>query len=972
MSYWDGFRFHQLIELPRFAGAEDGTARPPEERSGLLGAALTGAHADLLSSGQHGAALLTAWVREPEDRRLRFLLAGRPFFPPASGTAVSRTTHQVLFPPGAVAAEVPAQEAVRLLDAFPCWVPCSGRADALWAPSGTRQERVTARRGLFDQRVAHLGGSFAWVIAAEPLRPERVKPELDLLANEILPLSRTEVGAAKRIMLERKQARHRELSRAEVGGAWLIRVLVGGMTRLGAAAAAATLCASCELDGLPYVIAPAGPAMALSDAVRADIRDEHGNRVPVAAGTELLVALTRPPERELPGLRLVDQHTFDVATESTDGTGLHLGTVLDKARSAVDSLTLDLDALNRHTFVCGATGAGKSQTVRHLLTEASRAGLPWLVVEPAKAEYARMAARIAPFGQDVIVIRPGDPDLPPAGFNPLQPVRGFALQTHVDLVRALFLAAFESAEPFPQVLATALTRCYEELGWDLVLGGPAHAGHEPRYPTLGDLQRVAAAVVTDIGYGKDVAADVQGFIKVRLSSLRLGTTGRFFEGGHPLDFTRLRSRNVVLEIEDVGDDADKAFLMGAVLMRLSEHLRVQQRGDSRRGGLTHITVIEEAHRLLRRAEPGASGPAAHSVEMFAAMLAEVRAYGEGLIIAEQIPSKLTADVIKNTAVKIVHRLPAKDDRDTVGATMNLDETQSRYVVTLEPGYGAVFTDRTDRPMLVRVPDGSRLEEPDGIAAAPVAGLIDRRSPTCGHACRTEPCTLSQMRQAQLLLAERTWLTLWAELTVLAHLAGHVAPVVDPALLKTVVSGATAVTRLLDCAISHAVDDAVAVRSSLLQPDVPPAALARHCVTVLESALGGGSPGDVCAGDGFGYLARHYQWLTAWVALDKETGDETLHPDTATWERRFGRPVPGGNRAQQRAAVLSWWGGALADQDGRDAVTFGTSRPSTIEQIIGGSVADPGWDARLPGALEPFPGCEWPMVHFVPVARQKTT
>jgi uncharacterized protein len=971
MSYWDGFRFHQLIELPRSEGSEGEHARSADERSGLLAATLTGAHADLLGTGEQAAALLTAWVRGPEDRRLRFLLGGRPFFPPASGTHVNRTMRQVLFPPGAVACELSAQDAARLLDAFPCWVPCSGRADALWTSSRNRQEQVAVRRGLFDQHVAHLGDPFAWVVAAEPLRPEEVKPELDLLVNEILPLSRGEVGEAKRIALERKQARHRELSRAQVGGTWLIRVLVGGMDRRGAATAAATLCASCELEGLAYVMAPAGPAMALSDAARAKIGDQHGNRVPIATGTELLVALSRPPERELPGLRLVDPHTFDVTPENADGTGLHLGTVLDEARTAVDNLTVDRDALNRHTFVCGATGAGKSQTVRHLLSEASRTGLPWLVVEPAKAEYVRMATRIAPLGQDVVVIRPGDPDVPPAGFNPLKPVPGFALQTHVDLVRALFLAAFESAEPFPQVLAAALTRCYEELGWDLVLGNAAQGG-QPRYPTLGDLQRVAADVVTEIGYGKDVSADVQGFIKVRLSSLRLGTTGRFFEGGHPLDFTRLRSRNVVFEIEDVGDDADKAFLMGAVLMQLSEHLRVEHRRYGRREELSHITVIEEAHRLLRRAQPGTSGPAAHAVEMFAAMLAEVRAYGEGLIIAEQIPSKLTTEVIKNTAVKIVHRLPAQDDRDSVGATMNLDEAQSRYVVTLEPGYGAVFTDRMDRPMLVHVPDGSELEEAQGIATAPVTGLIDRRSPTCGPACVTEPCTLSQMRKAQLLLAEQRWLTLWAELTVLAHLAGHTAPVVDEAQLRTIAANAPVTTQILECAISHAVDDAVAVRSPLLQPDVYPTDLARHCVTVLQSAFAGGGPREVCAGDGLRYLARHYRWLTAWVALEKETGDDTLHPETATWERRFGSRIPGNNRTEQRAAVKRWWGNALADQDGRDAVTFGTRRPSTVESIIGGSVTDPDWDARVREALEPFPSCEWPKVHLVPVARQNTT
>ena len=221
----------------------------------------------------------------------------------------------------------------------------------------------------------------------------------------------------------------------------------------------------------------------------------------------------------------------------------------------------------------------------------------------------------------------------------------------------------------------------------------------------------------------------------------------------------------------------------------------------------------------------------------------MRAYGEGLIIAEQIPSKLTPDVIKNTAVKIVHRLPAQDDRDSVGATMNLDQAQSRYVVTLEPGCGAVFADRMDRPMLVRIPDGSALEKAAGTAVAPVTGLIGRRSPTCGPACLAEPCTLSQMRQAQLLLAEHQWLTLWAELTVLAHLAGHKAPVVDKTQLVTI-AAAPVSAQVLECAISHAVDDAVAVRSPLLQPDVPPVGLAGDCVTFLRSAFAGGNPAEL--------------------------------------------------------------------------------------------------------------------------------
>lgn len=149
------------------------------------------------------------------------------------------------------------------------------------------------------------------------------------------------------------------------------------------------------------------------------------------------------------------------------------------------------------------------------------------------------------------------------------------------MVRALFLASFDPQEPFPQVLSAALTRCYEELGWDLTLGEPWTPGTRPRYPTLEDLEHTALQVVSDIGYGKEITDNVRGFIRIRLAGLRLGTTGRFLEGGHPIDFGELLRRNVVFEIEDVGDDNDKAFLMGTILIRLVEYLRTEQRATGR-------------------------------------------------------------------------------------------------------------------------------------------------------------------------------------------------------------------------------------------------------------------------------------------------------------------------------------------------------------------------------------------------------
>ncbi|MFD0853152.1 ATP-binding protein, partial [Actinomadura adrarensis] len=221
-------------------------------------------------------------------------------------------------------------------------------------------------------------------------------------------------------------------------------------------------------------------------------------------------------------------------------------------------------------------------------------------------------------------------------------------------------------------------------GWDVVTGaGVPGSLIEPAVPTLEQLQHAALQVIKDVGYGRELMADVQGFVDVRLRSLRIGSAGRFFEGGHPADVGGMLRDNIVLAIEDVANDEDKAFLMGTLIIRVVEHLRMRERVQgSTAPGLRHVIVIEEAHRLLRNRGPERTS--SHAVELFAGMLAEIRAYGEGIIVAEQIPAKLVPDVIKNTALKVVHRLPAFDDRQQVGAAMNLDEDQSREVVSLRP------------------------------------------------------------------------------------------------------------------------------------------------------------------------------------------------------------------------------------------------------------------------------------------------
>ena len=643
-----------------------------------------------------------------------------------------------------------------------------------------------------------------------------------------------------------------------------------------------------------------------------------------------------------------------------------MGTVLDWNRMPAGDLAVPRASLNRHTFVCGATGAGKSQTVRGLLEAATGAGIPWLVVEPAKAEYRLMAARLP--GTEVIRIRPGELGDPPAGINPLEPAPGpdgsrFPLQTHADLIRALFLAAFEADEPFPQVLAAALSRCYENAGWDLVTGEPATPGLQPGYPALEDLQATALDVVNEIGYGREITDNVRGFVTVRISSLRQGTTGRFLQGGHPLDFTRLLDANVVFEIEDTGDDRDKAFLMGTVLIRLAEHLRLRQRAEGPTPPrLRHLSVFEEAHRLLRQPR-GPAGAAAHAVEMFAGLLAEIRAYGEGLIIAEQIPAKLIPDVIKNTAVKIVHRLPAADDRQAVGATMNLTEDQSAYLVTLTPGEAAVFTDGMDYPLLARMPDGTSREITDPAPAASPASLITSRSPTCGPDCRAAPCTLRQVRAAQRAATGDPRITLWAELSVLAHLTGWLMPIPGPAFAAAL---AATEPRLRDCALSHAVDAAVASRIPVISARLSGPALAVHVTAAMRAALD--EDRWLCDQQEPQWLAPPYRWalvLDSLQALHRRDPAAGPHPRTPEWEAAYARAIPGATCASQLETVQRWYDSDQRDVQQLRAVTLGTRPASAIERAVGTLTEDQYWEQRLTDALASFRDCRWPLDYLRP-------
>jgi len=945
-----GLSFHRVVSVPGPYGGDG------DMRGQGLSAARAPLIATLMGARTLKTPIIVAWVRPTPHAPLNVYIGGGASVAEES-VERQRTPEAdvpLLYPPGSRGIPVAAEAVEDLLSGLGAWVRCHGVDDYLLLRADD-DHSMSTRHASFEDYVAYLSGhAFAWLVVGEPL--ETVDEEMDRLSNRIpVAYANRENSEDDRMRAERDRARYRELLRARVLGLWNVHVLVGAADELEVRRVSALLCGGSDLAHLPYALYPGtaiGPWATIRESVTSD---GVAAATPFQATAELLTALARPPEQEIPGVRLVTPPTFDVTSEVSarkPEEAVPLGHVLDGTLERAGHFLVSRDTLNRHTFVCGATGAGKSQTVRALLEELARASIPWLVIEPAKAEYARMASRVADRGGTgrVIVIRPGDPALVPVALNPLEPEQDFPLQTHIDLVRALFLAAFEADEPFPQVLSAALTRCYQDLGWNLVLSTPLQEGIRPRYPNLGDLQRTARAVVEGIGYGKEVTDNVRGFVDVRIGSLRLGTPGRFFEGGHPLSISDLLERNVVIEIENIGNDQDKAFLIGTVLIRLVEHLRVHRNNSTT---LRHVTVVEEAHRLLKNAELGS--PAAHAVELFAGLLAEIRAYGEGIVVAEQIPAKILPDVIKNTALKVVHRLPAQDDRDVVGATMNLDAAQSRYVVTLEPGTAAVFADGMDRPILMNIEltQKARNESAQGaVFDAPRAGV---RSSSCGQRCRDEcPCTLRQMDRASRMAANPRF-TLWIELLVVAHLLGLVPPEPrqvwrdtirdEAAHMAALEDDGTDDRRLLECAMSQCAQAAVDARYPEIVRVFTPDDLAAHVSALaLSQLLSQPAP---CRRPEYQFQAGPYRWQDVRRALVNAERDDraVLRTRLESWRARG--LVLTGETPAELLADLRRQPAALRR---KDSVVHGVDVPSRFIRAVGDLSKKTEWQDRLKEAL----------------------
>ena len=447
------------------------------------------------------------------------------------------------------------------------------------------------------------------------------------------------------------------------------------------------------------------PLFGLSPALTNEDEDYNAYPAVVTAATSLsgkeLAYSLNFPQHSVAGFPVIECAEFGrnvVRYDSIKGQSkLDLGHIFHMNHMESSVVSLSKESLASHTFITGSTGSGKSNTVFQMIDAAADQGVKFLVVEPAKGEYKDV------FGMDDNVSVYGtNPYISPMlRLNPFSFPSGIHIFEHLDRLVEIFNVCWPMYAAMPAVLKSAIEKSYVDCGWDLMRSINKYG--ENIYPNFADVARNIREIIDTSEYDAENKGAYKGSLLTRLKALTTGINGIIFVADE-LTPEELFDKNVIVDLSRVGSSETKALIMGMLVLKLQEH-RMGEAGrmNSR---LRHITILEEAHNLLRRTSTEQSPDSANlmgkSVEMLSNAIAEMRTYGEGFIIVDQAPGLLDMAVIRNTNTKIIMRLPDQGDRELVGRAANLNDDQITELAKLPCGVAAVYQNEWVKPVLCKV------------------------------------------------------------------------------------------------------------------------------------------------------------------------------------------------------------------------------------------------------------------------------
>ena len=423
----------------------------------------------------------------------------------------------------------------------------------------------------------------------------------------------------------------------------------------------------------------------------------------LVSGNELAIHMGLP-RNSVCGFPVIEHADFGKEVVKYDGSqedSIRLGSIFNMGRTLEGSkVSLGIESLASHTFVVGATGSGKSNTIYKLideLTSTRREDMSFMIIEPAKGEYKRV------FGHrrnvTVLGTNPAYSEL--LKINPFIFPKGIHVLEHIDRLVEIFNVCWPMYAAMPAVLKEAVLAAYESCGWDMV--SSTNMVSDDFYPSFQDLLENLVTVINESSYSDEVKSNYKGSLLTRVKSLTNGLNGMIF-ASEEVDNHILFDANIVVDLSRVGSQETKALLMGILVMRLSEHRMTQATSSNQK--LHHITVLEEAHNILKSSTSkltvDGGDISGKSVEMISNAIAEMRTYGEGFIIADQSPNAVDISTIRNTNTKIIMRLPEESDRCLAGKSAALKDDQLDEIARLPKGVAAVYQNVWIDPLLCQV------------------------------------------------------------------------------------------------------------------------------------------------------------------------------------------------------------------------------------------------------------------------------
>jgi hypothetical protein len=595
------------------------------------------------------------------------------------------------------------------------------------SPGGSYQRIETVCRGLYGQEWAYLVHSVPWTKQQASHLLANLLIELSEAQQAYIPRSQSSENTsppAKRLLalLELRLRRYQE---AQTSGLWGVQTWF------------LTLKESMLKRAEGLLTSAFGGEFSLPDPIRASRCSLTLFQRPFleSLNSAELAVMACLPREEHAGYAIVDPVRFGVAAPllKKGEANVKIGSIIDRGEETGTALRVPLADFAKHALIVGVTGSGKTNTCFRILEELWAQEIPFLVIESAKSEYRSLLASSRflrkPESAPLTIFTIGEENISPLRLNPFEVPAGFPVLTHIDYLKSLFSAAFVLYPPMPYVLEQSIQEIYEDRGWDLIRNKNRRGElGEGRFPSLRDLHAKIDAVITRMGYDERITMDIRAGLLARINQLRIGGKGPMLNARRSVSSETLFKTSCILELKQLVSDDEKAFLIGLVLIRLQEFREVE--GPPKDNALQHVTLIEEAHRLLRNVstESGSeisANPKGKAIEVFSNILSEIRSYGEGILIAEQVPVKLTPDAIKNTNLKIIHRLVAEDDRRLVGSSIGLAESEHRRLASLDSGVALAYAERMEKPVMLQVAlSSAKASDRDKVGPAEMIAKMD--------------------------------------------------------------------------------------------------------------------------------------------------------------------------------------------------------------------------------------------------------